>query len=516
MDLASLAAVAVLATVGLVAPAWDQLHRQPFFDEMWRINLIDAHDLLATAKTVPNTTAVPYGWIELHRIATAVGGHALRVVRGLDLMLVVGGLVALCAFLLFVGELRPARQPWVWKTAAVIGCALLALTPMLGDLAWYANNYLLDVLVSAALLLTSAALGRGSRAFVAHLAVMALVPLFSLSAVVFLPVALVRAFVWARARGARAVRAVLAAGAASGVVALVSYVVLYHPMVSRPESKAFLASWWHSERLQSGTGDPLLLGRSVTVLRAALLDGVITGPGPVARVLLAVLVLASATVGVVAITRRWRWFAAFLAGGWLGILAIGVATGGPVTPVRVVVGYWIIVALCATFGAALTATTAIAKLVDALGTSETARSGVVASTALLLLVLAVVWPDWSGRYPTFTVVDEIERVAQSPADHNVVLTYHYLSEPYARDRLQERAAPGRFTVVPERLGDHDRLYRPLDARFAALPHGTYLWCVVPYAIGPAAATRACRFRGAAPTPVIAYHGPDAEVLAYRR
>ena len=184
------------------------------------------------------------------------------------------------------------------------------------------------------------------------------------------------------------------------------------------------------------------------------------------------------------------------------------ALRGSASRKRTVVGFYFLVLATVIFGFFA----GVAFMIERLARG---RGRQVAFVAIAVSALAFMWPRLTTQGSgVLSLVREYDLVATSRARTNLVIAYHFLAQPYADDRLINRAPPGRFVVLAER--QHDRsLYRPLDELAATkLPHGGAVWCVIPYALGPVDGNRACRFN-VTPQRVRSFHGPQAEVVEYR-
>jgi len=126
------------------------------------------------------------------------------------------------------------------------------------------------------------------------------------------------------------------------------------------------------------------------------------------------------------------------------------------------------------------------------------------------------WPPATSGEHAFAqgLLHDLDVVAQSTTHDNLVLSYHYMSQFYSHDRLVNGGSRDRhYVVVPDRKGD-DALFRDVDeleARY--LPHGGTVWCVVPYALGPTNAARACHLHSPA-VEVAHEHGRQAEITGF--
>jgi hypothetical protein len=509
VGVALVAAAAVIAVVQIGGRA---LRVEPYFDEMWRIDLIrSAHPY---DHPFMGVTPVAPGWVYLFRVLAPVltdDAGSFRVASILVWSTAIGSLFVLLREL---GRPRRPSRGASLVTGATAAAAALSLTvlPFVTSFTSYFNQYLFEVAYGAALVACCALVGRRRWAFATFLLLAAGAPVFVLSPLALLPGTFAAVLWWAwrddvARRGPRLV-AVVSSGAVAGLAAIVVYTTLYARLADQG-----LANAWRLEALRGAEGDPLLVGRTLDLLRDGVLGSALA-PGGAWWVIGAVVLVAAFVTGTVTACRRWPWFGVLLVSGWASTLLAGAATDGPVTPVRVTLGFWFLVYVTIAFGFFR----GVAFLVAAL------HAPVVAQLAVLGVVLAAVvvasWPPapvTTGNTFAQGLLHDLDVVVDSPTRDNLVLTYHYMANPYTHDRLVNRRPRDRAYVVVGQSGPNDeRLFEPahVDALLRrSLPDGGTLWCVIPYASGPVDGGRAC------PTPpelrqIVRSPGHMANVVGY--
>src|SRR5207245_600006 len=122
------ASAALLFFGCLVGPRLGQLDEVPFFDEMWRLDLIHSRHVLATSKLIVNTTAVPYGWIYANKALIALFGNSLALLRLTGLVFWALALVVLLLAFVRVAAVGSRLRRWLVTVAVVATCATLAVT----------------------------------------------------------------------------------------------------------------------------------------------------------------------------------------------------------------------------------------------------------------------------------------------------------------------------------------------------------------------------------------------------
>jgi hypothetical protein len=335
-------------------------------------------------------------------------------------------------------------------------------------------------------------------------------PLFVLAPLPLLPPLFV-VVAWSAATsdpGGRARRlvAVVASAAVSAALAVVVYLGLYRGM----SDTAWLQDLWAGAGVSGASGEGGLVPRTLELTGLGVLGDL---PGSWAWKLPLIVTLAAClSIGAVTIMRRWFWYPVVLVGGWLCLLVGGAVTGGPVTPVRVTIGfYWIVFVTIA-----LGFFHAVVWLTRRAGAPPAVQVGAL-GVALVLVVAGLWTPRPLPLEEAFArgLLHDLDTVAASPTADNVVITYHFMAHTYAHDALVNRAPDGRhFVVLGPRTDDDLRLWDRVDARARRhLSDGGTLWCVIPYAAGPARAERACRV-GPRARELVRFEGTQALIVAY--
>ena len=273
-------------------------------------------------------------------------------------------------------------------------------------------------------------------------------PWFTIGAVYFLPPTAIYLLWWCRRHGDRR-RTIwsLAALATSALTAMGVYLVAY-----RPVNKATIGDYWSSTALETDAGRFAPLARRLLAgdprrcvgLGAPDRAGGIDVAGAARPV-------ASLVVGLASLGRRWPPLLAILAGAWCSIVVASIVVGWPMTPARVNLALFVFVYVTIGFG--------VLRIVGTLAGERAAIVG-VASVALVVAL----WPMHPTDLPNGEFLRgqtaDLRVVADSPAQENLVLTYHFASKWYAEDALATARPGGRhYTVVPETYTD-TRVYDP--------------------------------------------------------
>jgi hypothetical protein len=223
----------------------------------------------------------------------------------------------------------------------------------------------------------------------------------------------------------------------------------------------------------------------------------------------------SAAIGAWTLFRRWPWLLVIIVTGWVSVLMAGVATGAPVTPVRVMLGFYALVFVVIVFGFFEGARRVGAWIA---GRASIPQMQQVAVGALAVLTIVALWPPaGETKYVFARGMDrDLDVVANSPSDDNLVLVYHDMAGFYAHERLANQVEDAsRFTLVREMQGDRT-LYDDPDTYIRRyLPRGGVVWCVITWYIGPKNFGRACEFERDDLTPIEQVSTFNALIMSYR-
>lgn len=488
------------------------LHVEPFFDEMWRIDMIHSSDVLARA-TNGGATPVPWGWIYLYKGLTPFIGGSPPAFRLASVALFACGMASLVVLLRrWAAPRTPSVNGMRLATAIAVATALtLPLLPAFAGLEQYFNNYLFEVAYAITLIMCCVEVPYRRWSFPAFLVGLVLAPLFVISSLVLLPVLFASVVSWAWRRDDRRARLAWLGGAAAGtlVVAGVVFLTLYRPIT---DASIELHGFWRRELLSTAGGDVFRVARSLEWLRDGVLSSAFPSPSGPADVLLIATLIGAFVVGAATITRRWAWYPALLVSGWVATLVGGAVLDAPVTPARVALGYWFLVYVTIVLGGWRALAWALERTRVATKYSLGVFAVATASVLVFLWPSAVLWP------PAFAqgLLDDLDVVAHSDTRDNLVLSYHFMSQFYPHDRLVNDGPPGRnFVVIGERLHD-ETLYERVDDLVARyLPRGGTLWCVIPYAIGPRDSARACALNNTRAERFFGRRGKQAFIAGYR-
>lgn len=501
---------AIAIALVLVRAGWNALRIEPVFDEMWRLDLIRSTRF---EPALPGVTPIPPGWVGALRALSPALGDSTAAYRLVSLLVFGLGIAALVVLLReWCRPRQPDHPPDVVALAIAATTALsLAAFSIVAQVS-YLNQYLFEVTYGVVLTTSCVLIGRHRVAWPVFLVGVAAAPLFVIAPLALLPPLLVAAAWWAATsdsdRRSRRVVAVLAAGTVSALLAVAVYLGMYRGV----SDVGGLKDLWAGAALSSAGVDLHLVPRTLDLLRAGVFgeDG---GSGIALDVLAALVLSGSFAIGAVTITRRWAWYPLLLGGGWLTLLVGGGVTDGPVTPVRVTIGFYWLVFVTIALGAFQT----IAWGLGRIRVRPQVQVGAIAVS--LAVLLGALWPT-QPAHPDDAfargLLGDLNPVAASSTSENLVLTYHFMAHAYTHDRFVNRPPHDRDYVVLGQRGPRDRrLLGDVDSLVRRhLPDGGTLWCIVPYAYGPERSSRACRVDSSA-REVARHAGTQALVIGYR-
>jgi hypothetical protein len=435
----------------------------PFmYDEMWRADLIRSGHPLTLL--LAHDTPVPPGWLALLHLVTSVLPPWPAVYRLVALApLPAAAAVSAIVLRRSLGDAPPA----LWAGPPLLLCALPALTGV-----YYFTNYPFEILYLTVLALAAVSLDRSPRWLAALAAGVALAPLFVVGGLLAVP-----GFVaWGAWRARRSPRRLLVVGAGAATGALLSaavYVALYRPMTAKPT----IAAWWlDAGTTFGGAATPAGLAlRLLTQVRDGLVPDRLPVSGGWVAAVAGAAVLASAVAGGDLIGRRQPWLLAVPLSAQLLTVPAALAAHWPVTLERV--------NLCFQWFLLLTVAAGFLRLV-----TWPVRDRPALGLATVVVLAALAAPrsmrndphDFARGLPADLAV-----VAASPAPHNVVIGYHWMSWPYLDDALVNDAPAHRtFDIVRDQPGDR-AISGPVDriAAERAMAPGDRLWCVKPIQLG---------------------------------
>lgn len=500
---AAVAGAAFMVVAYLVS---DVLRIDFFFDEMWRADFIRSADPVARMTT--HDTPVPLGWVLFMKAAVLPLPGGPGTLRLVSIACSVAFAAVTFVTLARIGERAPlfgrsGRIPAVVAAGAVLA---VVMSQGLGIHFGNFNNYPFEALWMAALVLASLELD-DRRAWWLFLGLTATSPLFVIGPLLAVPALVLRALLWARDQGDDARRRLTELGLACGGMALsglAMYLLLYRTVTSAGTVSGF----WAGQSLEGGLGDlpdrlPMFweqLGGDV--LHPRVFSGDV-------RTVAGVLAIAAFALGLWEIGRRWPWYPATLLCGLVLTIPAGLLVGWPVTPVRVNLAFVVMIYTMTAYGLFRAVQVGVSRLAGS-------RTWPVALAALI--VLAVLWPPQIARNTTVFargLAEDLEPVANSPVDGNVVLSYHFMSHFYVHDTLLNTDRGDRqFVIEREERGD-PYLYDQVDAITGRLDPGDVLWCVRPWALGPEVFARACQFDDPDLVEIHRSDGWQAEITGYR-
>jgi hypothetical protein len=225
-------------TLGLVFYLnWNVLSQPPFFDEMWRMNLIATQHTIA--KLLASDTPVPIGWLYLNKATFFAIPDSFGLARILCAIW-----LAFAASLL-VRTICNERPDWRVFAGAVFMATCAAIQGVTRNI----NQYSFELLYSAAIVaISTLQLDSLQRRLIAF-TILALTPLAATTSAFFLPGALLVLFVRAPTR--RIQYEITAAGFVSIALAIVIYVFVYQPMLT--ENGRGVIGYWANVIVK---GDP--------------------------------------------------------------------------------------------------------------------------------------------------------------------------------------------------------------------------------------------------------------------
>jgi len=472
------AAVVYLAGFAALAlVARNELHKDLFFDEMWRADLIGAHRLLDRYDLAG--APIPFGWLLAMRTTSAILPDGFVALRVQALLLAAPLVVA--GWALVAGVLE--EELGLWR-ARLFGAAASLLTVALPVMAVteYLNDYVFQAACTAVVVwLWWRYTHAGTRASATWLVIgVVALPVVTIAGLFVLPVLVVDLFLRARAGrdSVLSAAAVVSTAAASAGVALLLLIVFYADRTSDE-----LALAWGEASLRHSGWDAV--GHSVDRLWDAFLptQSFLVEGGLRHVVAAQVAVVACTLWGLVVLGRRWVQYPITVGVAFVVSAAASAVVDWPLSAERLNLPWFWMVELAATVGLLWTLWL-VARAVTA--------AALVAVPAALLL--APVVPGGGPEPYARGLTADLDLVAASPVARNVVLSYHFMSEVYAHDKLVNRGVDGReFVVVADTATDDRLTARPDEvAREAGWTPGTAVWCVLPFELGPEGVDRACR------------------------
>jgi hypothetical protein len=510
-------AVAVAAVAVYQVHAGNSWHPPFFFDEEWKVDFIrSSHPI---DRMLTNDAPIPLGWVGLMHFITAPIPYHPIVFRVIASAWFLAGVGVLALFFVRLLQ-RPASHPERFQLrdhvppapllAAPIGVALAIFSPLVINYVQTFNNYTFEIFWIAVLVLATEELDRSRWALRVWCVVLALSPLMVLGGLFVVPAVVVYAGWWAwRDDMVRRRSRLLAVGAAclvGAVIAAAEWIKIYKPVGSKPSIQSFWIDWGSSLGGSKSLFD--LLGYSWSQLTSQLIgDRLWFADGWVRWTAYAVLAV-GIVVGLVVVGRRWPWLLATIGSAWMLSILASAATHWPMTLERVNLCWQIL--LYALIGVGL----ARAVL------WVTGRFWYV-GLGLLALCFAALWfppvdvgIDLFGRNLTY----DLQQVADSPAQHNLVLQYHKLAQFYADNELVNTSHGDRtFDIRWEGQHDPDPLIVPVDPviRGAGLQPGDMVWCVTPAESGNDS-LRDCQINDPSNLELVTdTKGIDAHVVGYR-
>jgi len=155
----------------------------PFYDEMWKLDVITAPSILARIQTLPTPLAPGWAWLTW-LLLRLIGGEPVLVARCLSAIWI------LPAILLLQGSLAAAEESKKQRVMLLCGAAFIGFCRPMQSALSYLNPYVFEVCSSVAIVVLSARwTSLGAKGRTATLVLLAATPVFSFSPMFFLPAA---------------------------------------------------------------------------------------------------------------------------------------------------------------------------------------------------------------------------------------------------------------------------------------------------------------------------------------
>jgi hypothetical protein len=207
---------AVVLSVALYTN-WDVLNQPPYYDEMWRMNLITARDTFA--QLLAFDTPIPVAWLYLNKALLFATPEGFGLARTLSTLW-----LAIAASLL-AWTLSDDTRDWNF----IAGALLMATCTAIQWVTRHINQYSFEVLYSVAIVAISMMPLDSTRHRLVALTVLILTPLATITSTFFIPGALLVMFLRARTRRVRL--ELIATGYVIVILSLAIYVFVYRPII---------------------------------------------------------------------------------------------------------------------------------------------------------------------------------------------------------------------------------------------------------------------------------------------
>ena len=509
-----LVAVVIGSLIIVAHTASDAIRLPLFYDEMWRVDFIRSAQ--PVDRMLTHNTPVPIGFVWVFDLATTAFSASAGAFRALSAACIVA-----FAGVVYLTLARISTLPAKWGRPTPPGLVVAAATALALPMLWgfgmhydFFNNYPFETLYLGLLVYFALEIERRGWAWWGFLILTALAPATVLAPLFVLPVLLIRAFLWANVQAKkRIVRLAQLAGAGLAAIAIggATYLFIYEPVTAGGTVGTF---WWE-ESLSGGLGDlPARAGQwwdgmAMQLVHPGLFDGGV-------RTLVGAIAVVGFAVGAAEIGRRWPWYLLSIVSGLTLTIPAALFFGWPVTAVRTNLAVVAMIYVVVLFGVFRS----VEMLLAARGTRN--RWLLLVPFALILLALwpprTPPWEHLEGRTAAFSrgLDADIELIADSPSDNNLVLTYHYMSHFYADDTLINTDRGDRdFIIVGETQSNASEVFEDVDRLIAEhLKPGGYLWCVKPFNIGPEGFDASCKFEAAGLVERVRVRGTEAEISGY--
>ncbi|MCE9623061.1 MAG: hypothetical protein K8R99_12020 [Actinomycetia bacterium] len=469
-----------LSFVLLLLFAWSDLHREFYFDEAWRADIIRSAHPLAELNAMRGIAApIPPLWLGILHVASAVvpGGFSSLRIQSLLLASLFPALAGQIVRTIGAGHRALVdRRHGAFILGAIAAVAASASLDSFG-IVFYLNDYPFQAALVSAFVLAWFYVERGWMALVWMSPFLVLMAFGTIAGLFILPAYAIWLF---RSSAHRKSLAgwlpLLGAGLVAGFLYLATY---------RGQSSAGLEAYWAGHILRPG--DVPIVDTFRVLLRTC---GSMAFPGPiVARLdeVSGLIFLCLAVVGFRDLNRSWPWIVRSALIAWAIAVVASLAVKWPVTAVRVNLPFlslWIVAGF-------IGLQRVIAICVR--GRPRLALAVLVVPVLALVVLNAAEEPDSSAQAFARGLDGDLSVIRDSRAPQVVVVAYHFMSKPYIRGGLMNDDSGGsRYRLIQEAVGD-PLVYSGLAAAIDELNliDEAEVWCVIPYEIGPDATEQAC-------------------------
>jgi hypothetical protein len=488
-----LALPAIAAVVLFVILNRKVLGQPPYYDEIWKLDLIVPGNTVA--RYFAHDTAIPIGWVYLNKILLFFTPDNFGVARTFSLVW-----FALAMVLLVRALTSASRIDW----NVIAGAAFLATCLPIQSVIRNFNQYPFEIFYSIAMISIALRPSDDTRWRPVGLAFIAVGPFFAIASAFFLPGVLLY-MLW-NSPNRRAQIEVIIAGAGAATASALIYFLWYRPMVTGPGLP--VVEYWQDYVVRGDIRKFLAaLARFPSEFRGSL-TGSMPPPGWRGAVESFPLV-ALAAYGFFRLWRDHRRPAILMASGVITALMMSLLLTWPLVffgESRVNLGWTWILYLSLGFGAAAIVSSLLpAKLV---------------APVVVIMLVGAIWlgPTWrrydSDDVPFRDLHKDIANILLQPGKDQVIVQLHYMAHFYPDFAMAVRRADS-FGLIREKRND-PRFLAELPEKLAAYPNAKTVWIVAPFHRGPEIWMEIERFALPGYVRTLRYHGLGSMIMKYVR